>query len=113
MIAVLTAVVLALAGAKTPHAAVLRFIENHSPADACAQLAPAYKKSIEEQYGPCLAGMRVQPKATHVRTYNEKITGSKATVDASYDASGRHFTELYSLERVHGSWLITGSKQLP
>ncbi len=109
----LAAVVLALAGAKTPHAAVLRFIENHSPADACAQLAPAYKSAIAKQYGPCLAGMRIQPKATHVRTYNEKVAGAKATVDASYDASGRHFTELYTLARRHGIWLITGSKQLP
>jgi hypothetical protein len=31
-----------LAGAKTPHDAIYRFIANKSPADECAQLAPAY-----------------------------------------------------------------------
>ncbi|HVU77288.1 MAG TPA: hypothetical protein VHC67_06880 [Gaiellaceae bacterium] len=103
----------ALAGARTPHEAVLRFIENHSPKDACAQLAPAYKAAIAKQYGPCLAGMQVQPKATHVRTSNERITGTHATVVAAYDASGRHFSERYTLVRAHGAWLITGSKQIP
>ena len=102
-----------LAGAKTPHAAVLRFIENQSPADACAQLAPAYKKAIAKQYGPCLEGMQIQPKATHVRTSRERIHGTKATVDASYDANGQHFKERYTLVRSHGIWLITGSKQIP
>ncbi len=109
-----TVVVLAvLAGAKTPHAAVLRFIENHSPADACAQLAPAYEQAIAKQYGPCLQGMRVQPKATHVHTSRERIHGSTATVDAAYDANGQHFREIYTLVRRHGVWLITGSRQLP
>ncbi|HZQ80346.1 MAG TPA: hypothetical protein VFB25_00060 [Gaiellaceae bacterium] len=113
MAAVLAIALVLLAGARTPHDAVLRFIENHSPKDACAQLAPAYERAIAKQYGPCLQGMRVQPKATHVRTYNEKIHGARATVDASYDASGQKFTELYSLEKTHGIWLITGSKQIP
>jgi hypothetical protein len=103
----------ALAGARTPHDAVLRFIENRSPQDACAQLAPAYKASLKAQYGPCFAGMRVQPKATHVRTSNERIHGTAATVDAAYDASGQHFRERYTLARAKGVWLITGAKQLP
>ena len=102
-----------LAGAKTPHAAVPRFIENHSPADACAQLAPAYEHAIAKQYGPCLQGMQIQPKATHVRTSRERVHGATATVDASYDASGRHFKERYTLVRSHGIWLITGSRQIP
>jgi hypothetical protein len=102
-----------LAGAKTPHDAVHRFIANAAPADACAQLAPAYKAAITKQYGPCLAGLRVQPKATHIRTFRQRITGAKATVDASYDANGSHFKERYALTRTHGIWLITGSKTIP
>lgn len=102
-----------LAGAKTPHEAVLRFIENRSPQDACAQLAPAYQRSLARQYGPCLAGMRRQPKATRIRVSNERITGSKATVDAAYDVPGAHFKERYALVRAHGVWLITGSRQIP
>jgi hypothetical protein len=113
VVAVLAVALTLLAGAKTPHDAVVRFIENHSPADACAQLAPSYQAAIAKQYGPCLKGMQVQPKATHVRTSHERITGSKATVDAAYDASGRHFKEVYNLVRSNGIWLITGSKQLP
>jgi hypothetical protein len=113
MIRLLAIGLVALAGAKTPHDAVIRFIENHSPADACAQLAPAYKASIQKQYGPCLQGMKVQPKATHVKTFGEKITGSKATVDASYDVSGGPYKERYTLIRSKGIWLITGSKQIP
>ena len=112
MLAVL-AVALALAGgAKTPHDAVLRFIENHSPADACAQLAPAYKKAIEASYGPCLAGMRVQPKATRIVVSHEQIHGTKATVVASYHANGSNFRERYALARTKGIWLITGSRQI-
>jgi hypothetical protein len=110
---VLAIALILLAGAKTPHEAVLRFIENRSPQDACAQLAPAYAKAIAKQYGPCLQGMKIQPKATHIRTYDQKVRETKATVDASYDANGAHFTELYSLEKTHGIWLITGSKQIP
>jgi hypothetical protein len=103
-----------LAGAKTPHEAVYRFIANTTPADACAQLAPAYKASIAKQYGPCLAGMRVQPKATRIRTSRERITGTKATVDAAYDANGQHFKERYTLVRTKTRiWQITGSRQVP
>ena len=102
-----------LAGAKTPHEAVYRFIANKTPADACAQLAPAYKVAIAKQYGPCLAGMRIQPKATHIRTSRERINGTKATVDATYDANAHHFKERYTLVRSHRIWLITGSKQIP
>src|SRR5579862_6082811 len=107
MVALLAAVMLAIAGAKTPHAAVLRFIENHSPADACAQLAPAYKAAIAKEYGPCLAGMKIQPKASHVRVFHTKISGSKAALEATYSTSGGSFHELYRLARAHGVWLIT------
>ena len=114
MIRVAAVALVLLAGAKTPHDAVFRFIANKSPTDACAQLAPTYKASIAKQYGPCLAGMRIQPKATHIRTFRQRITGSKATVDASYDANGRHWKERYTLVRTRARiWLITGSKQLP
>jgi hypothetical protein len=103
-----------LAGAKTPHEAVYRFIANTSPADACAQLAPAYKAAIAKQYGPCLAGMRIQPKATHISTFRQRITGTKATVDATYDANAHHFKERYTLVRTKTTiWLITGAKQIP
>ena len=102
-----------LAGAKTPHDAVYRFIADKSPADACAQLAPAYKAAIAKRYGPCLAGMKVQPKATHIRTSRERISGVKATVDASYDANGGHFKERYTLVRTRRIWLIEGAKQIP
>jgi len=111
MFAVL-ATAIVLAGAHTPQAAVLRFIENHSPADACAQLAPAYKAAIAKEYGPCLAGMKIQPKASHVRVFHTKISGSKAALEATYSTSGGSFHELYRLARAHGVWLITGSKQL-
>ncbi|HST15339.1 MAG TPA: hypothetical protein VLJ44_10875 [Gaiellaceae bacterium] len=113
MIRIAALALVLLAGARTPHAAVYRFIDNRSPADACAQLAPAYKTAIAKQYGPCLAGMRIQPRATHIRTSRERITGAKATVDASYDASGGHFKERYTLVRTRGIWLITGSKTIP
>lgn len=113
MIRVAAVALALLAGAKTPHDAVYRFIANKSPADACAQLAPAYKTAIAKQYGPCLAGMRVQPKATHIRTFRERITGSKATVDASYDANGSHFKERYALVRTRQIWLITGARTIP
>jgi hypothetical protein len=52
MFAVLATAIVLAAGAHTPQAGVLRFIENHSPADACAQLAPAYKAAIARQYDP-------------------------------------------------------------
>jgi hypothetical protein len=112
VIAVLVAAV-ALAGAHSPKEAVQRFIENRSPADACAQLAPAYKASIQAQYGPCLQGMKIQPKATHIQVYGQKIKGSKATVQARYDANGSSFHELYTCALAHGIWQITGSKQIP
>jgi hypothetical protein len=57
--------------------------------------------------------MRVQPKATHIRTFRERITGSKATVEASYDANGSHFKERYALVRTRQIWLITGAKTIP
>jgi hypothetical protein len=57
--------------------------------------------------------MRVQPKATRIRTSRERITGAKATVDASYDTIGGHFKERYTLVRTRGIWLITGSKTIP
>ena len=113
MIAIAAVSLALLTGATTPHAAVQRFIANHSPADACAQLAPSYKASLAKQYGPCLVGMRSQPKATHIRTFAEKITGAKATVDAAYTVGPSHLKELYRLTRVKGVWLITGSKQIP
>jgi hypothetical protein len=112
VLAVLAAALVLAAGAHTPQAAVLRFIENHSPADACTQLAPAYKASLARQYGPCLAGMKVQPKAGHVRVFHTKIDGSKATLEATYTTPGGSFHELYRLIHTHGVWLITGSKQL-
>jgi hypothetical protein len=112
MLAVLAIAVALAPGAHTPQAAVMRFIEDHSPADACAQLSPAYKASLAKQYGPCLAGMKVQPKATDVRVFNIKIIGSKATVEATYDTPGGRFHELYRLLRTHRVWLITGAKQL-
>jgi hypothetical protein len=113
MIRALALAAVLVAGAKTPHEAVHRFIANRSPADACAQLAAAYKASLAKQYGPCLAGMRVQPKATHIKTSNERIAGPRATVDASYDVPGAHYRERYALVRAHGIWLIAGSKQIP
>ena len=113
MIRVAATALVLLAGAKTPHDAVYRFINNKTPADACAQLAPAYKTAIAKQYGPCLAGMRVQPNATRIRTFRERITGTKATVDASYDANSSHFKERYTLVRTRQIWLITGARSIP
>ncbi|HEY6960333.1 MAG TPA: hypothetical protein VI408_00445 [Gaiellaceae bacterium] len=113
MIRALVIAVTLLAGATTPHEAVLRFIENRTPKDACAQLAPAYQASLAKQYGPCLAGMRHQPKATHISVSRERITGTRATVYASYDVPGGHFRERYTLTRTHGVWLITGARPIP
>ena len=112
MLAALAAALTLATGAHTPQAAVLRFIEDHSPADACAQLAPAYKASLAKQYGPCLSGMKIQPKASHVRVFHTRIAGSKATLEATYTTAGGSFHELYRLEHTHGIWLITGSKAL-
>lgn len=100
------------AGAPAPHDAVLRFIENRSPADACAQLAPAYKASLAASYGPCLAGMRRQPKALRVKVLGETITASKATVRATYVANSTRFNERYRLSRIEGRWLITDAAQI-
>jgi hypothetical protein len=108
---VLVAVAL-LAGARTPQAAVQRFVHPVSPADACAQLAPAYRKRIEAQYGPCVAGMAKNPKTTHVVFSHVAITGSRATLQVSYDANGSPIRERYSLARSSGIWLITGARQL-
>jgi hypothetical protein len=113
MIRVLLVALAISTGAHSPKEAVQRFIENRSPADACAQLAPAYKAAIAKQYGPCLQGMQIQPKATHIRVYDQRITGAKATVQARYDANGSSFHELYRCALMHGVWLITGSKQIP
>ena len=113
MVAVAAVAAALLAGATTPHAAVQRFIANRTPADACAQLAPSYKAALAKQYGPCVVGMRHQPKASHIRTSGEKIAGSKATVIASYIVGPSHFKERYTLTRSRGVWLITGAKQIP
>jgi hypothetical protein len=113
MIAALVAALAIATGAHSPKEAVQRFIENRSPADACAQLAPAYKKAIQAQYGPCVQGMQIQPKATHIRVYNQKVNGPNATVEARYDANGTSFHERYTCARSHGVWQITGSKQIP
>ena len=112
MLAVLLAVLALAGGAKTPHDAVQRFIENHSPADACGQLAPEYKASLAASFGPCLAGMRNQPKTKHVKVFNERIAGAKATVEATYETSRGSFHERYRLERRGKAWLITGSVQI-
>jgi hypothetical protein len=56
--------------------------------------------------------MKIQPKASHVRVFHTKISGSKATLEATYSTSGGSFHELYRLARAHGVWLITDSKQL-
>lgn len=113
MVAIAALVVALIVPAHTPRDAVLRFIENRSPADACAQLAPAYEKSLLAQYGPCLAGMKVQPKASKVRVFAVKITGTRATAEATYRTPGGRFHELYRLVHVKSAWLITGSKLLP
>ena len=113
MIAILAAVLALIVPAHTPQEAVLRFIENRSPADACAQLAPAYEQSLRAQYGPCIAGMKHQPKASRVRVFAVRIRGGKATLQATYTTPGGRFHELYRLERVKTAWLITGSKLLP
>ena len=113
MVGVLAVALALAAGAHSPKEAVQRFIENRSPADACAQLAPAYKAAIQKQYGPCIQGMKIQPKATHIRVYDQKIKGAKATVQARYDANGASFHELYTCALSHRVWLITGSKQIP
>ena len=50
-----------------------------------------------------LAGMKRQPGATHIRVFNPKVTGVKATVEAAYDANGSSFHERYRLSRATGS----------
>ena len=57
--------------------------------------------------------MQIQPKATHIKVYDQRITGAKATVEARYEANGASFHELYHCILAHGVWLISGSKQVP
>ena len=105
-------VLLVLAGARTPQAAVHRFVHPVSPADACAQLAPAYRKQIEASYGPCVAGVARNPKTTHIAFSHVAIHGAKATLQVRYDANGAPVKERYTLARIAGAWRITASRQL-
>jgi len=112
VLTLVVAIALAAAGARTPQDAVHRFIQPRSPKDACAQLSPAYRKATEARYGPCLAGMSIQPKATRLVISQVHVTGTHATLVAAYSANARRFRERYTLARVKGVWLITGAKQL-
>jgi hypothetical protein len=105
-------VLLALAGARTPQAAVHRFVHPVSPADACAQLAPAYRRQIEHQYGPCVAGVALNPKTSHIAFSHVAIHGTRATLQVSYTANGSTIRERYTLVRLAGAWRITASRQL-
>jgi hypothetical protein len=113
VIQILAIAAILITGAKTPHEAVQRFIGNRTPADACAQLTPAYQARLAKEFGPCVIAMRHQPEATRIRTSRERIAGAKATVDASFYANNLHFTERYTLIRLHGAWRITGGRQIP
>jgi len=106
----LIALVLAL-GAHTPQDAVKRFVHPTSPADACAQLAPAYRKHIEAAYGPCIAGIAKNPKTSHLVFSHVAVTGTRASLQVGYDANGSPIRERYALARIHGIWLITGARQ--
>ncbi len=103
---------LLLAGARTPQAAVQRFVHPVSAADACAQLSPAYRKQIESVYGPCAAGVARNPKTSHVAFSHVVIHGTKATLQVSYTANAARIRETYSLTRSNGVWRITSSRQL-
>jgi acetyl-CoA carboxylase carboxyltransferase component len=105
-------VILALAGARTPQAAVQRFVHPVSPADACAQLAPAYLKQIQSVYGPCAAGVARNPKTSHITFSHVAIHGTRATLQVSYRASSATIHERYKLARSKGFWRITASRQL-
>ena len=101
-----------LAGAHTPQAAVQRFVHPVSPKDACAQLAPAYRKQIEAAYGPCVAGVARNPKTTSIVFSHVVIHGTKATLQVGYLANGAPVKEKYTLARIAGAWRITASRQL-
>jgi hypothetical protein len=98
------------AGAHTPQDAVRRFVQHQSAADACAQLSPAYLKSIERRYGPCVVGIAHNPKVTHLILSHVAIHGSKATLQADYRVPSGPIRETYTLVRIKGSWRITGSR---
>lgn len=101
-----------LAGARTPQAAVQRFVHPASAKDACAQLAPTYRRQIEAAYGPCVAGMARNPKTSHLVFSRVTVTGTHAKLQIAYQANGRTLRESYTLVRSKGAWLITASRQL-
>lgn len=105
-------VLLLLAGARSPQAAVQRFVHPVSARDACAQLAPAYRQQIEKAYGPCVAGVARNPKTRHLVFSHVTIAGSQASLQVAYLANGASVHERYTLVRAHGIWQITASRQL-
>jgi hypothetical protein len=103
------ALTLAATGAHTPQGAVKRFIEPRSAKDACAQLAPAYRKKIESEFGRCITGMKYHPKVTHLVFSHVVIHGRHAKLRADYDIPSGGVEEHYTLVRQHGVWLINGA----
>ena len=106
----LALVVAAAAGAHTPQGAVKRFIEPRSAKDACAQLAPAYRKRLEETYGPCVPGIKKNPRATNLVISHVVVHGKHATLEADYRVPGSTVYESYSLVKHHHIWLSTGAR---
>jgi hypothetical protein len=104
-------VALALAhGAHSPQEAVHRFIQWRDPQDACAQLAPHYRHSLDAKYGACESAITHNPKATHLQVVHASTHGETANVDVSYHVPSGRINERFSLERIKGIWLITGAR---
>ena len=89
-----------------------RFVHPVSARDACAQLAPAYRKQIQAAYGPCVAGIARNPKTSHLVFSHVVIAGTHARLQIAYQANGGTLRESYTLSRSKGTWLITASRQL-
>jgi len=106
----LLALTIAIAGAHAPQDAVKRFLQPRNARDACAQLAPAYRKQIEAQYGPCVAGVAKNPKATHLVISDVVVHGNEAALQADYSVPSGPITEHFTLVQRHHIWLITSAR---
>jgi hypothetical protein len=95
-----------------PRVPVRTFLLRPTPAKACAQLSPRYRKQLDRQYGPCTTAITANPRVTRIRMANVRASGRRATLDVHYLAGGRTFAERFTLVLLAGAWRIDNSGPL-
>jgi hypothetical protein len=95
-----------------PRAPVKTFLLRPTPAKACAQLSPRYRKQLDRRYGPCTTAIKANPPVTRIRVSNVHVAGRKATLDVHYLAGGRPLAERFVLVLLDGVWRIDGAGPL-